>query len=194
MSARVQLIVGLGNPGKDYQDTRHNAGFWFVEELARQQGVTFKPEKKFQAEAVRCRLAGEECWLLKPQTFMNHSGQSVQALSNFYKLPVESILVVHDELDLDAGIVRLKDGGGHGGHNGVRDIISKMGSNKFLRLRIGIGHPGDKSRVTDHVLNKVSMDDRIDIERAIDSAITELPNIMSGDISRAMNTLHSKSS
>ena len=178
MSARVQLIVGLGNPGKDYQDTRHNAGFWFVDELARQLGVSFKSEKKFQAEAVRCHLAGEECWLLKPQTFMNHSGQSVQALSNFYKLPVESILIVHDELDLDVGVVRLKDGGGHGGHNGLRDIIDKIGSNSFLRLRIGIGHPGDKSRVTGHVLNKVSMDDRIDIERAIDSAIVELPLII----------------
>lgn len=192
MSARVQLIVGLGNPGKEYQDTRHNAGFWFVDELARQQGASFKPEKKFHGEVVRCRLAGEECWLLKPQTFMNLSGQAVQALANFYKISVESILVVHDELDLDAGVVRLKDGGGHGGHNGLRDIINKMGGNKFLRLRIGIGHPGDKSRVTGHVLNKVTTDDRIEIERAIDSAIAELPLIMSGEIQRAMNTLHSK--
>lgn len=192
MSTRVQLIVGLGNPGREYQDTRHNAGFWFVDELARQQGVSFKLEKKFQGEVARCQLDGEECWLLKPQTFMNLSGQSVQALASFYKIPIEAIFVVHDELDLDAGIVRLKDGGGHGGHNGVRDIISKMGGNNFLRLRIGIGHPGDKSSVTGHVLNKVTMDDRIEIERAIDSALRELPLILNGEVQRAMNTLHSK--
>lgn len=192
MSARVQLIVGLGNPGKEYQDTRHNAGFWFVDELARQEGASFKLEKKFQAETTRCRLAGEECWLLKPQTFMNLSGQSVQALANFYKIPIDAILVVHDELDLDVGVVRLKEGGGHGGHNGLRDIINKMAGNNFLRLRIGIGHPGDKSRVTGHVLNKVTTDDRIDIERAIDSAIRELPLIMNGEVQRAMNILHTK--
>ena len=191
MSARVQLIVGLGNPGREYQDTRHNAGFWFVDELARQQGASFKPDKKFHAEVVRCRLAGEECWLLKPQTFMNLSGQSVQALATFYKIPVEAILVVHDELDLDAGVARLKEGGGHGGHNGLRDIINKMG-NKFLRLRLGIGHPGDKSRVTGHVLNKVTQDDRIEIERSIDAAIRELPAIIAGDLAKAMNHLHTK--
>ena len=192
MSTRVQLIVGLGNPGSEYQDTRHNAGFWFVDELARQQGASFKSEKKFHGDTARCRIDGEECWLLKPQTFMNLSGQSVQALANFYKIPLEAILVVHDELDLDAGVVRLKDAGGHGGHNGLRDIIQKMGGNKFLRLRIGIGHPGDKSRVTGHVLNKVTQDDRIEIERAIDSAIRELPLIIHGEVQRAMNTLHSK--
>jgi len=191
LSARVQLIVGLGNPGREYQDTRHNAGFWFVDELARQQGASFKPDKKFHAEVVRCRLAGEECWLLKPQTFMNLSGQSVQALATFYKIPVEAILVVHDELDLDAGVARLKEGGGHGGHNGLRDIINKMG-NKFLRLRLGIGHPGDKSRVTGHVLNKVTQDDRIEIERSIDAAIRELPAIIAGDLAKAMNHLHTK--
>ena len=192
MSARVQLIVGLGNPGREYQDTRHNAGFWFVDELARQQGASFKPEKKFHGELARCQLAGAECLLLKPQTFMNLSGQAVQALAVFYKIPLESILIVHDELDLEAGVVRLKEGGGHGGHNGLRDIINKMGGNTFLRLRIGIGHPGDKSRVTGHVLNKVTADDRIDIERAIDSAIRELPLIVTGELPRAMNTLHSK--
>lgn len=192
MSARVQLIVGLGNPGKEYQDTRHNAGFWFVDEVARQQGASFKPEKKFHGEVARCGLAGEDCLLLKPQTFMNLSGQSVQSLAAFYKIPVEAILVAHDELDLEAGVVRLKDGGGHGGHNGLRDIINRMGSNRFLRLRIGIGHPGDKSRVTGHVLNKVTKDDRVDIERAIDTAIRELPLIVGGEVHRAMNTLHSK--
>lgn len=192
MPGRVQLIVGLGNPGREYEDTRHNAGFWFVDEVARQQGASFKPEKKFHGESARCRIDGEEIWLLKPQTYMNLSGQSVQALANFYKISLESILVVHDELDLDAGVARLKEGGGHGGHNGLRDIIQKMGGNKFLRLRIGIGHPGDKSRVTGHVLNKVSQDDRIDIERAIDNAIRELPMVIAGDLAKAMNHLHSK--
>ena len=192
MSACVELIVGLGNPGKEYQDTRHNAGFWFVDALARQQGASFKSEKKFHGEVARCRLDGEECWLLKPQTFMNLSGQSVQALSSFYKIPVESILVVHDELDLDAGTVRLKEGGGHGGHNGLRDIVNRMGSKDFLRLRIGIGHPGDKSRVTGHVLNKVTLDDRIEIERAIGAALSVLPLILSGDRQKAMNQLHKK--
>lgn len=191
MSARVQLIVGLGNPGKEYQDTRHNAGFWFVDELARQQGASFKPEKKFHGDAVRCRIDGDEVWLLKPQTYMNLSGQAVQALAAFYKIPLEAILVVHDELDLPAGVARLKDGGGHGGHNGLRDITQKMGGNKFLRLRLGIGHPGDKSRVTGHVLNKVSQDDRIEIERAIDAAIRELPAVIAGDLAKAMNHLHS---
>lgn len=192
MTAHVQLIVGLGNPGTEYQDTRHNAGFWFLDTLARQCGATFKSEKKFHGLAGRCRVAGEECWLLKPETFMNLSGQSVQALARFYKIETENILVVHDELDLPAGTVRLKDGGGHGGHNGVRDITSKMGGNKFLRLRIGIGHPGDKSQVTGHVLNKVTIDDRIDIERSIDSALDVLPLIMGGDLQKAMNQLHSK--
>ena len=192
MSARVQLIVGLGNPGKEYQDTRHNAGFWFVEEVARQQGCSFKPEKKFHGDAARCHIDGHEVWLLKPQTFMNLSGQAVQALATFYKISLDAILVVHDELDLDSGVARLKEGGGHGGHNGLRDIINKMGGNNFLRLRLGIGHPGDKSRVTSHVLNKVTQDDRIEIERAIDAAIRELPTVISGDVARAMNHLHSK--
>lgn len=192
MSARVQLIVGLGNPGQEYQDTRHNAGFWFLDTLARQCGANFKPEKKFHGEAGRCRLAGDEVWLLKPQTYMNLSGQAVQALACFYKIDLENILVVHDELDLPAGTVRLKEGGGHGGHNGLRDIISKMGGNNFLRARIGIGHPGDKSRVTGHVLNKVTTDDRIEIERAIDSLLDVLPLIMDGELAKAMNRLHSK--
>ena len=190
MSACVELIVGLGNPGKEYQDTRHNAGFWFVDTLARKQGAEFKPEKKFHGDVARCRVGAAECWLLKPQTFMNLSGQAVQALASFYKIPVESILVVHDELDLDAGIARLKEGGGHGGHNGLRDIISRMGGNQFLRLRLGIGHPGDKSRVTGHVLNKATVDDRIEIERAIDAALSVLPLVLSGERQKAMNQLH----
>ena len=185
----IALIVGLGNPGTEYQDTRHNAGFWFVDAVARKYNVSLKAEKKFQGEAGRFTLNGQDIWLLKPQTFMNLSGQSVQALAQFYKITLDSILVVHDELDLDPGTIRLKMGGGHGGHNGLRDISSRMG-NEFMRLRIGIGHPGDKSRVTGHVLNKVSTDDRIDIERAIDRALDVLPTIIAGEMQKAMTELH----
>lgn len=190
--SRVQMIVGLGNPGREYEDTRHNAGFWFLDTVARKYGADFKPDKKFFGDAGRCRIGGDEVWLLKPMTWMNLSGQAVQALARFYKIELENILVVHDELDLPAGTVRLKQGGGHGGHNGLRDIISKMGGNNFYRARIGIGHPGDKSRVTGHVLNKVTTDDRIDIERAIDALLVVLPMVVEGEQQKAMNHLHTK--
>ncbi|MGD8711613.1 MAG: aminoacyl-tRNA hydrolase [Thiohalophilus sp.] len=194
MSARVELIVGLGNPGAEYEDTRHNAGFWFVDTLARQQNVFFKSEKKFHGEVAKFSHAGQDVWLLKPETFMNLSGQAVQALARFYKINVENILVVHDDLDLPPGAARLKQGGGHGGHNGLRDIISKMGGNGFQRLRLGIGHPGDKSRVTGHVLKKSSSEDRIAIENAIDAALKVLPTILDGELQKAMNQLHTQSS
>jgi PTH1 family peptidyl-tRNA hydrolase len=194
LSARVELIVGLGNPGAEYEDTRHNAGFWFVDTLARQQNVFFKSEKKFHGEVAKFSHAGQDVWLLKPETFMNLSGQAVQALARFYKINVENILVVHDDLDLPPGAARLKQGGGHGGHNGLRDIISKMGGNGFQRLRLGIGHPGDKSRVTGHVLKKSSSEDRIAIENAIDAALKVLPTILDGELQKAMNQLHTQSS
>lgn len=190
MSARIELIVGLGNPGRDYADTRHNAGFWFVEEVARKYAGSFKPDRKFQGEAARVRIEGQDVWLLKPETFMNLSGQSVLALMQFYKIPLQNILVVHDDLDLPAGVARMKQGGGHGGHNGLRDIIARCGGNDFARLRLGIGHPGDKSRVTGHVLNKVSVDDQAAINQAIAQALAVLPQVVSGDFSRAMNQLH----
>lgn len=190
MSARIELIVGLGNPGRDYAETRHNAGFWFVEEVARKYAGSFKPDRKFQGEAARVRIEGHDVWLLKPETFMNLSGQSVLALMQFYKIPLQNILVVHDDLDLPAGVARLKQGGGHGGHNGLRDIIARCGGNDFARLRLGIGHPGDKSRVTGHVLNKVSVDDQAAINQAIAQALAVLPQVVSGDFSRAMNQLH----
>ena len=193
MSARVQLIVGLGNPGSEYEDTRHNAGFWFMDTLARQQHAFFKSEKKFHGEVAKFSRGGEDVWLLKPDTYMNNSGQAVQALARFFKIGIENILVVHDDLDLDAGIARLKQGGGHGGHNGLRDIISKLGGNGFQRLRLGIGHPGDKSKVTGHVLKKTSSEDRIAIENAIDAALKQLPTILDGDLQKAMNDLHTKS-
>lgn len=188
--SRVSLIVGLGNPGSEYEKTRHNAGFWFLDELARQQNLSFKVEKKFHGEVTRYKHAGEDVWLLKPTTFMNLSGQSVQALANFYKINLDEILVVHDELDLSVDTARLKKGGGHGGHNGLRDIASKMGGNNFLRLRIGIGHPGDKSKVTNHVLKKASTDDQISIERNIERALNVLPLVIEGEVQKAMNELH----
>ena len=188
--SRVSLIVGLGNPGSEYEKTRHNAGFWFLDDLARQQGVSFKSEKKFHGEVARYKHAGEDVWLLKPTTFMNLSGQAVQALAHFYKIKLDEILVVHDELDLSVDTARLKKGGGHGGHNGLRDIASKMGGNNFLRLRIGIGHPGEKSKVTNHVLKKASTDDQISIERNIERALNILPLVIEGEVQKAMNELH----
>jgi PTH1 family peptidyl-tRNA hydrolase len=190
LSARIDMIVGLGNPGRDYADTRHNAGFWFVDTLVRKYGGNFKTEKKFQGEVARSVIDGKEIWLLKPDTYMNLSGQAVLALMQFYKIDLANILVVHDDLDLPAGVARLKQGGGHGGHNGLRDISQRCGGNGFQRLRLGIGHPGDKSRVTDHVLNKVSREDQQAIETAIADAIDVLPLVLAGEFSKAMNKLH----
>jgi PTH1 family peptidyl-tRNA hydrolase len=190
LSARIDMIVGLGNPGRDYADTRHNAGFWFVDTLVRKYGGNFKTEKKFQGEVARSVIDGKEIWLLKPDTYMNLSGQAVLALMQFYKIDLANILVVHDDLDLPAGVARLKQGGGHGGHNGLRDISQRCGGNGFQRLRLGIGHPGDKSRVTDHVLNKVSREDQQAIETAIADAIDVLPLVLAGEFPKAMNKLH----
>ena len=190
MSAGVQLIVGLGNPGNEYEQTRHNAGFWFVDAVARQYYASFKSEKKFHGDVARITIDGQEVWLLKPDTFMNRSGQAIQALSSFYKIKLENILVAHDELDLDPGVARLKKDGGHGGHNGLRDTVEKMGGKNFLRLRIGIGHPGDKNKVSGYVLKKASSDDQIDIERSIEQALKVLPQVVDGDLAKAMNELH----
>lgn len=188
--ASVQLIVGLGNPGPRYDRTRHNAGFWFLDALAAQYRCELKSESRFQGAIGRCTIAGQDCRLLRPDTFMNHSGRSIAAVARFYRIPPEAILVAHDELDLDPGVVRLKRGGGHGGHNGLRDAIAQLGSKDFLRLRIGIGHPGHKDQVVDYVLQKPSPDDRIAIERAIDRALEVVPEVISGDLERAMNRLH----
>lgn len=192
MSARVDLIVGLGNPGPEYEHTRHNAGFWFVDAVADACHGVFRPEKKFHGEVSRIAIDGHEVWLLKPATFMNHSGLAVQALARFYKIDLAHILVAHDDLDLPPGVARLKRGGGHGGHNGLRDIISRMGGNGFLRLRLGIGHPGDRQQVTGHVLKKASQDDRIEIERAIERALQVLPEVIDGNLQQAMNRLHTQ--
>jgi PTH1 family peptidyl-tRNA hydrolase len=192
LSARVDLIAGLGNPGPEYEHTRHNAGFWFMNALAGAHHAVFRPEKKFHGEVARINAANHEVWLLKPDTFMNHSGLAIQTLAHFYKIELAHILVVHDDLDLTPGVARLKQGGGHGGHNGLRDIIHRMGGNGFLRLRLGIGHPGEQNKVTGHVLNKASRDDRIEIERAIERAIQVLPIVIEGNLQTAMNQLHTK--
>jgi len=192
LSSRIELIVGLGNPGAQYEQTRHNAGFWFVEAVARCHGGSFKSENKFHGEACKVRVNGEELWLLKPMTFMNKSGQAIAALAKFYKIAPEAILVAHDELDLPPGDIRLKKGGGHGGHNGLRDTIAQLGNNKdFQRLRIGIGHPGHSSQVTGYVLGKAPSDEQIEMERAIERALDVLPLAISGEMQKAMNLLHS---
>jgi PTH1 family peptidyl-tRNA hydrolase len=191
LSSCVQLIVGLGNPGPKYEQTRHNVGFVFVDELARSKGASWKLENKFHGEVCKLSLAGNEVWLLKPNTYMNLSGKAVAALARFYKIAPESILVVHDELDIPPGQLRLKQGGGHGGHNGLRDIVAQMGSREFLRLRVGIGHPGDSRDVTNYVLGKASPEDQKHIDNAIDEAMRTLPQVMEGDMQPAMNRLHS---
>ena len=189
--SRIALIVGLGNPGSDYEATRHNAGFWFIDELARQAGCELRKDGKFHGYVGKANLHGEPVWLLKPDTFMNRSGQSVSALAKYYKIPVENILVAHDELDFEPGDVRLKKGGGHAGHNGLRDIISAMASKEFLRLRLGIGHPGNSKDVSDFVLARPSTNDKTQIGYAIDDASRVMPDLVSGDIEKAMQSLHS---
>ncbi len=187
----IRLVVGLGNPGAQYDDTRHNAGFWYVEQLARAYGTSLQPEKKFFGLAARVTIGGQDVRLLNPTTFMNRSGQAVGAISTFFKIPSQSILVVHDELDLPAGIGRLKQGGGHGGHNGLRDIISALGNNKdFLRLRLGIGHPGESKEVVNYVLNKPSVADRQKIDSVIDEAIRISPEAFNGARAKAVQELH----
>ena len=191
-SIDLRVIVGLGNPGPKYTETRHNAGFWFIEEVARKYSATFRPDKKFHGEVAKISLEGKEIWLLKPGTFMNRSGLAVQSLLSFYRFTAEQLLVVHDEIDLPPGTAKLKTGGGHGGHNGLRDIINQLGSKDFHRLRIGVGHPGSKDQVVDYVLHDASRDDRILIERDIDDAVSVMPELASGALEQAMQKLHSR--
>ncbi|HFD80198.1 MAG TPA: aminoacyl-tRNA hydrolase [Gammaproteobacteria bacterium] len=185
----IELIVGLGNPGPEYEPTRHNAGFWFVDRLAEHCRQTFRSESRFRSEVARCRLDDSECRLQKPQTFMNRSGQAVAALARFFRIETPRILVVHDELDLPPGTIRLKTGGGHGGHNGLRDLIAHLGRD-FHRLRIGIGHPGHRDEVVDYVLHRPSRQDRSLIEASIEDALTVMPEVVAGHFERAMNRLH----
>jgi len=186
----IKLIVGLGNPGPEYEKTRHNAGVWFIDAIVSQYPATLKNEKKFHGHSGKTQIAGQEVHLLVPNTFMNRSGLSVGALCNFYKIKAEEILVAHDELDLEPGSVRLKCGGGHGGHNGLRDIIAQLGSKEFHRLRLGIGHPGNKNQVTSYVLGKPAKSEATAIEQSITDCLTQLDKIISGDHQAAMNLLH----
>ena len=186
----VQMIVGLGNPGPKYEQTRARDAAKRARDLARSKGASFKLESKFHGDVCKLSLAGNEVWLLKPNTFMNLSGKAVAALARFYKIEPEAILVVHDELDIPPGQLRLKKGGGHGGHNGLRDMIAQLGSKEFNRLRVGIGHPGDSRDVTNYVLGKAPRDEQIEIEAAIDEALRTLPQIVEGEMQAAMNHLH----
>ncbi len=192
MTAQIKLIVGLGNPGSEYRGTRHNAGALFVEELARSCATTLQAESKFFGHCGRSNYAGHDLRFLVPTTFMNRSGQAVSAISRFYKIEPEEILVAHDELDFPAGVAKFKRGGGHGGHNGLRDIVPALGNNKnFCRLRIGIGHPGHSSQVSGYVLSTPSQVDRTRIEACIDEAIAVLPLLLDGNEEKAMSRLHS---
>ena len=188
--AGLRLIVGLGNPGPEHSRTRHNAGFWFVDALAEKAGERFGLESKLFGETAKVEIAGRNVWLLKPATFMNLSGKSVTAALRYWKIEPEEALIAHDELDLPAGTPRLKFDGGAGGQNGIRDIVRLLGHGRFARLRIGIGHPGHKDRVTPWVLGKPGRDDEAAILRAIDDAIDVLPLAVSGDFNEAMKRLN----
>ena len=183
LSYDIKLIVGLGNPGPKYSETRHNAS---------QYRSRFLPEKKFHGEVARINLEGKDIWLLKPETYMNRSGLSVVSLAAFYKIAPENILVAHDEIDLKAGTARLKSGGGHGGHNGLRDIISQLGTKDFQRLRIGVDHPGSKDLVVDYVLKRPDSKDRQAIEDSINDALRVMPKVAAGEWEKAMHQLHTK--
>ncbi len=189
--AKIQLLVGLGNPGQEYAATRHNAGAWLVEALAASCQTPLAASKFFGLHA-QVFLGTSKLHLLIPTTFMNRSGQAIAALANFYKIPTEDILVAHDELDLPPGVARLKKGGGHGGHNGLRSTISSLGNNKdFYRLRLGIGHPGQASKVTGYVLGKPSSSEQLCISAAIEESLRHLELIVKGEHTQAMNRLHS---
>lgn len=193
----LQLVVGLGNPGPEYSDTRHNAGAWFVKELARRHGCVLNADKKARGHVGTATIAGQTVRLLVPDTYMNHSGQSVGALANFYKIPADSILVAHDELDIPVGTAKLKQGGGHGGHNGLRDIIQHLANDRgFMRLRLGIGHPRDISPaqakdVTNYVLKKPAVKERQAIDDCIYEALAAIELVAAGDWQRAQTYIHS---
>jgi PTH1 family peptidyl-tRNA hydrolase len=190
LTADIRLIVGLGNPGADYVATRHNAGFWLIDLIAADRGLDFRFEKRFNADECRLKAEGKDIYLLKPQTFMNRSGQAVALLARYYKIAPEQILVLHDELDLPAGTNRIKQAGGHGGHNGLRDIVNHLGSREFFRVRVGIGHPGDSKQVIDYVLHKPSIADLNAIESANRDTLAVMPLIIEGRIDKAMQALH----
>lgn len=189
--SQIQLIVGLGNPGAEYENTRHNVGAWFVESIAKQYQAKLRLESKFVGHVAKIRIQDSDCHLLLPNTFMNRSGYSIRAFLQFYKIPHESVLIAHDDLDLPFGTVRLKQGGGEGGHNGLRSIVEQLATKNFARLRIGIGHPGHRDRVLDYVLEAPRKEEEIEIRVGLDRALALLPEIVQGDFQKAMQQLHS---
>lgn len=193
----IQLIVGLGNIGKEYSDTRHNVGFWFADELAAKSGSFFSQNKKLFGETARVRLNGHDVYLLKPGTLMNRSGNAVQAACNFFKIPPSSVLVVHDDLDLMPGTQKLKKGGGSAGHNGIKSITKSLGTNDYYRIRIGIGHPRDfnlQMDVADFVLSRPSSGDREQIQKSIEQALTGLPELLDGREAAASKIINTNTS
>lgn len=188
----LKLIVGLGNPGEEYARTRHNAGFGFVEELARRHGGHFRFEARHNGELARIGLAGSDVWLLKPMAFMNRSGDVVRSVSAFYKTPPSAVLVAYDDLDLPAGVARIREGGGAGGHNGIRDVMAQLGED-FWRVRIGIGHPGHRDKVLGYVLNRPTVEDEILIRQSIIAAADSVPVLIADGPQRAMHRLHTNS-
>ena len=187
--SNISLIVGLGNPGSEYAQTRHNAGSWFVERLAEQYGIQLKTDSKYKGISGRGNIEGQDVRLLLPTTFMNRSGQSVVPFAKFYQIAPEAMLIAHDELDMNPGVIRLKTGGGHGGHNGLRDIVPHTGPN-FHRLRIGIGHPGSKEQVSGHVLNKAPNSEQSLMDDAIHHALGRIKLLVNGEIQQAMNQIN----
>ena len=192
MSRHLTMIAGLGNPEDRYERTLHNAGFWFVDELARRFNGQFKYEKRFDADICKVSIAGDDIWLAKPQSYMNLSGGPVRGMLDYYRLKVGNLLVAHDEIDLPPGTVRLKLGGGHGGHNGLRDVIKHCGRD-FMRLRLGVGHPGHKDQVTSYVLKKASADVESAIVRNVDDAADVMPMLVEQGLEAATKELHTKS-
>jgi PTH1 family peptidyl-tRNA hydrolase len=186
----LRLIVGLGNPSSKYEQTRHNAGFWFLDEVAVRHRLAFHADSRFQGLLAKLDFEGETVFLLKPTTFMNRSGLAVAALASYYKIAPRQILVAHDELDFDPGVVRIKVGGGHGGHNGLRDVVGRLGSADFCRLRIGIGHPGDREDVVRYVLDRPSRQEADILRAAVNHAAEFLPDLLRGGIESVMNRLH----
>ncbi|MFU8877202.1 MAG: aminoacyl-tRNA hydrolase, partial [Wenzhouxiangellaceae bacterium] len=184
------LVAGLGNPGPKYERTRHNAGFWFIERLARRNGLDFRNDRKLKGRSAKGRVEGVEAVLLAPETFMNESGQSLRAAVDFYRIEPARVLVIYDELDLPPGTARLKQGGGHGGHNGLRSIFSHLGTPDFWRLRIGIGHPGQAHQVTPWVLGRASAEDQQAIESAVEKSLDVMPDFLAGRAGEAMKVLH----
>ena len=186
----IKLFVGLGNPGPEYEATRHNAGFWWVDALARELKVSLAPERGYHGHVARTVLHGHTLWLLKPQTFMNLSGKSVAALARFFKIAAEEILVAHDELDLVPGQAKLKFSGSHAGHNGLRDIHAQLGTDDYWRLRLGIGHPGVKSEVIDWVLKKPAPEQRAAMEECVDRTLEAVPAMLAGEMEKATLLVH----